>query len=241
MNKANKLEELMDELLETFVAKNEDYGDSFADSFKEFGMTSAVVRMNDKMNRIKSLSKKGDRQVKDESLRDSLMDLANYALMTVVELEDEGEQSEIKSGPFDKYFSFNPVDMNWNGGRVTFTGTLRNSDEEDDDDELDDYEDEYNDDFHNTDEELGIDCLEDGKEYYLKSLLSGIDEDENYLNLDQNDGGYTLADSHNCSWSQTQFTKDEIRNLVENWDVNLDDFEIIEVKSDYEAGRQENL
>lgn len=92
MNKANKLEELMDELLETFVAKNSDYGDSFADSFKEFGITSAVVRMNDKMNRIKSLSKKGDRQVKDESLRDSLMDLANYALMTVVELENEGEE-----------------------------------------------------------------------------------------------------------------------------------------------------
>lgn len=91
MNKANKLEELMDELLETFIAKNEDYGDSFADSFKEFGITSAVVRMNDKMNRIKSLSKKGDRQVKDESLRDSLMDLANYALMTVIEIEDKGE------------------------------------------------------------------------------------------------------------------------------------------------------
>lgn len=94
MNKANRLEELMDELLETFVAKNEDYGDSFADSFKEFGITSAVVRMNDKMNRIKSLSKKGGRQVKDESLRDSLMDLANYALMTVVELDQQVEEWE---------------------------------------------------------------------------------------------------------------------------------------------------
>lgn len=89
MNKADKLEKLMNELLETYKAKNADYGDSFADSFKEFGIVSAVVRMTDKMNRIKSLTRSGDRQVQDESLRDSLMDLANYALMTVVEIEIE--------------------------------------------------------------------------------------------------------------------------------------------------------
>ncbi len=91
MNKAERLEKLMNELLETYKAKNADYGDSFADSFREFGITSAVIRMSDKMNRIKSLSKKGGRQVKDESLRDSLMDLANYALMTVVELDQQVE------------------------------------------------------------------------------------------------------------------------------------------------------
>src|SRR5574344_1654699 len=89
MNKTYKLERLTEQLIETYKAKNKDYGDSFADSFREFGITSAVVRMNDKMNRIKSLSKGEDRQVKDESLSDSLMDLANYALMTVIELENE--------------------------------------------------------------------------------------------------------------------------------------------------------
>ena len=88
MSKVDKLEQLTEQLIETYKAKNADYGDSFADSFKEFGITSAVVRMNDKMNRIKSLSKGEDRQVKDESLTDSLMDLANYALMTVIELDD---------------------------------------------------------------------------------------------------------------------------------------------------------
>ena len=88
MSKADKLERLTEQLIETYKAKNKDYGDSFADSFREFGITSAVVRMNDKMNRIKSLSKGEDRQVKDESLIDSLMDLANYALMTVIELDD---------------------------------------------------------------------------------------------------------------------------------------------------------
>ena len=92
MNKVDKLEQLTEQLIETYKAKNADYGDSFADSFKEFGITSAVVRMNDKMNRIKSLSKGEDRQVKDESLTDSLMDLANYALMTVIELDQQVEE-----------------------------------------------------------------------------------------------------------------------------------------------------
>ena len=92
MSKVDKLEQLTKQLIETYKAKNKDYGDSFADSFKEFGITSAVVRMNDKMNRIKSLSKGEDRQVKDESLIDSLMDLANYALMTVIELDQQVEE-----------------------------------------------------------------------------------------------------------------------------------------------------
>ena len=78
-------------MLEVYKAKNKDYGDSFSKSFEEFGLIATVVRMNDKMNRIKSLSKKGDRQVKGESLRDSLMDLTNYALMTVIELDQQVE------------------------------------------------------------------------------------------------------------------------------------------------------
>lgn len=90
-NKADRLEKLMAEMLEIYKAKNKDYGDSFSESFEEFGLIAPVVRMNDKMNRIKSLSKKGDRQVKGESLRDSLMDLANYAMMTVIELDQQVE------------------------------------------------------------------------------------------------------------------------------------------------------
>lgn len=140
-DKIERLENLMAEMLEIYKAKNKDYGDSFSESFEEFGLIAPVVRMNDKMNRIKSLSKKGGRQVKDESLRDSLMDLANYALMTVVELEDEGEEREEPSSFVSRHLGFKPEDIVCEGGRFIFTGTLRNSDEEDD--ELFDYEDEY--------------------------------------------------------------------------------------------------
>lgn len=64
----------------TYIAKNADYGSSFDKSIDEFGYISAVVRMSDKMERMKSLIKDKGR-VEDESLEDTVMDMANYAIM----------------------------------------------------------------------------------------------------------------------------------------------------------------
>lgn len=89
MTKYDKLKELTNQILKIYMDKNADYGDSFSKSYKEFGIIAPVVRMNDKMERVKQLSKSGDRKVKDESLKDSLIDLANYALMTVIEIDSE--------------------------------------------------------------------------------------------------------------------------------------------------------
>ena len=83
--KEKAFEEVLAEMLQTFLKKNHDYGNSFAKTFSEFGLVSAVVRMNDKMERLKSLLQA---QAKvDESVRDTLMDLANYSVMTVMELD----------------------------------------------------------------------------------------------------------------------------------------------------------
>ena len=68
-----------------YERKNADYGDSFGKSFKEYGLTMACIRLEDKLNRIKALRSK-DAQVADESIADTLMDLANYAIMTLVEM-----------------------------------------------------------------------------------------------------------------------------------------------------------
>lgn len=89
MTKYDKLKELTNQILKIYMDKNSDYGDSFSKSYKEFGIIAPIVRMNDKMERVKQLSKSGDRKVKDESLKDSLIDLANYALMTVIEIDSE--------------------------------------------------------------------------------------------------------------------------------------------------------
>lgn len=88
-NNRTSHQDLLASLHELYVAKNQDYGDSFHINFTEFGIMSALIRMNDKWNRIKSLSKQ-PALVADESLRDTLIALANYSLMTVMELDRGG-------------------------------------------------------------------------------------------------------------------------------------------------------
>ena len=73
------------ELTALYERKNHDYGDSFAKSFAEYGMAMPCIRLEDKLNRLKALTRNGNQQVSDESVDDTLMDLANYAIMTLVE------------------------------------------------------------------------------------------------------------------------------------------------------------
>lgn len=77
------------EMRGTWKAKNADYGSSFDDGIDRFGLVSAAVRISDKANRFASLADGKSAQVKTESLRDTLMDLANYAVMTVMRLDRE--------------------------------------------------------------------------------------------------------------------------------------------------------
>lgn len=81
-----KFIEVLQELSDLYHRKNHDYGDSFRKSLEEFGLVAAVVRMCDKTERIKALSKGEKAKVTDEKIRDTLVDLANYAIMTVMEL-----------------------------------------------------------------------------------------------------------------------------------------------------------
>jgi len=76
-------------LNEIYVAKNQDYGDSFGDMFRKLGIITALTRMGDKLNRLISLSTKpaSEQKVLDESIKDTVLDLANYAIMTVMEIE----------------------------------------------------------------------------------------------------------------------------------------------------------
>lgn len=75
------------ELNALYEKKNHDYGDSFHTSFMEEGMAMARIRLGDKYSRFKTLSRDSERKVVDESIRDTLIDLANYAIMTVMEMD----------------------------------------------------------------------------------------------------------------------------------------------------------
>ena len=79
--------EICKEINELYAKKNHDYGDSFHQTFVEEGMAMARIRLGDKFNRFKTLSRNSEQQVNDESIRDTLIDLANYAIMTVLEME----------------------------------------------------------------------------------------------------------------------------------------------------------
>lgn len=79
------------ELTALYERKNHDYGDSFHRSFQEYGLLMPIIRQEDKLNRLKALYSNGRRLVGNESLRDTLLDMANYAIMTIMELEESGD------------------------------------------------------------------------------------------------------------------------------------------------------
>ena len=86
ISKPERHAEICGELNAIYRRKNADYGDSFGETFRKLGIISAVTRITDKVNRLQSLCVH-PAQVQDESIRDTLYDLANYAIMTAIEME----------------------------------------------------------------------------------------------------------------------------------------------------------
>lgn len=88
--------QICSELTALYERKNADYGDSFHESFLEEGMAMPRIRIGDKFLRFKNLSKSPERLVADETLRDTLIDLANYAILTVMEIDRSGTEATKK-------------------------------------------------------------------------------------------------------------------------------------------------
>ncbi len=85
-NKVKQFKDIVESMAQLYEKKNADYGDSFGVSVKKYGLISALTRISDKFNRLEKLVLKQDRQVDDERLEDTLLDLASYCVMTVIEL-----------------------------------------------------------------------------------------------------------------------------------------------------------
>lgn len=90
--KGNQHEDICKVLNDIYRAKNADYNDSFGKSFQEYGMIMAAIRLEDKLNRFKALIKQ-EAKVLDESIEDTLMDLANYSIMTLIEIQNSNKMS----------------------------------------------------------------------------------------------------------------------------------------------------
>lgn len=81
--------EYLDGMAETFVVKNEKYGNSFEISLDKYGLIAALTRISDKFNRVENLILNDDKGTEDESILDTLLDMANYCVMTAVYIENK--------------------------------------------------------------------------------------------------------------------------------------------------------
>lgn len=81
--------EILEDMKSVHERKNADYGNNFHKRYKRWGFLTALLRLSDKMERLENIYERGEIQVKDESVEDTLLDLANYAVMTIVELKNE--------------------------------------------------------------------------------------------------------------------------------------------------------
>lgn len=98
MNNEEKFRQITTEMLNTYIAKNHDYGDSFSKSFEEFGLISSIIRLSDKLNRLKKL--KNSTAKTDEPIRDTLLDMANYCILTIMELDSTVNMSTLDFDDF---------------------------------------------------------------------------------------------------------------------------------------------
>lgn len=83
-----RAQEIADDIVVLLTKKNNDYGNSFSRQFQEYGMASSLIRLDDKLSRLKSLTVDGnEQQVTDESVRDTITDIVGYGILTLMELE----------------------------------------------------------------------------------------------------------------------------------------------------------
>jgi len=68
------------------------YGDSFGRQYRKYGLLSSFIRLEDKISRAEQLILNGESPTRDESLIDTLGDMVNYCIMTIVEIEKNQEQ-----------------------------------------------------------------------------------------------------------------------------------------------------
>ena len=77
--------------MDLYLPKNAAYGDSFHKLYSDLGIISAVTQISHKYNRLVNLAKdkNADMIAADESITDTLLDLANYCILTAMEIERE--------------------------------------------------------------------------------------------------------------------------------------------------------
>lgn len=87
-DRQNRFCDITNEMAATYERKNHTYADSFSISVRKYGLIAALTRISDKFNRIENLILGAENKVPDESILDSLKDMACYCVMTVMAIEE---------------------------------------------------------------------------------------------------------------------------------------------------------
>ena len=90
MDRVAQMKEVQSNALELFMKKNIDYGDAFA----KFGVIGVLMRIEDKIQRSLSITNNGVNLINDEGIKDTLLDLHNYAAMALMLLNEKTEKTE---------------------------------------------------------------------------------------------------------------------------------------------------
>ena len=83
--RVSQMKAIQTEAMNLFVRKNSDYGDAFA----QYGVIGVLMRIEDKLKRSMSITRTGVNLVNEEGLRDTLIDLHNYAAMALMLIDEE--------------------------------------------------------------------------------------------------------------------------------------------------------
>ena len=89
---ADRFRGITEKMVDIFIRKNHDYGNSFSETVQELGLLAGYSSIRHKCNRLKSILKGGEIMVKDETVRDSLLDMANYCIMLAMEIDKQNEE-----------------------------------------------------------------------------------------------------------------------------------------------------
>lgn len=86
--------DITDEMCHTYEAKNSDYGDAYEEGYKLFGPTQLLSRIHEKFCRAYNLLNGAESRVLDESIIDTLTDMANQCIILRMFIEQEKEKQK---------------------------------------------------------------------------------------------------------------------------------------------------
>ena len=115
MTDAELFKQIVTDMAELYAKKNANYGNSFTKLYEDLGPVAGLVPLHNKLDRATNLVKGGKNDF--ESLEDTFIDLANYAIMNVIELK-RAEKAK-NSTTLQKSFPFNDMNVfKVKGGKV---------------------------------------------------------------------------------------------------------------------------